>query len=72
MEAQDLWKSSTSVSAQGRKRGRAKGLVRIKNLNIGQKLGFGPAQVAWPGLTHAALTSKGRTHIQPLSANELE
>lgn len=72
VEAQDLWKSSTSVSAQGRKRGRAKGLVRIKNLNIGQKLGFGPAQVAWPGLTHAALTSKGRTHIQPLSANELE
>ncbi|TRY71493.1 hypothetical protein TCAL_12614 [Tigriopus californicus] len=72
VEAQDLWKSSTSVSAQGRKRGRAKGLVRMKNLNIGQKMGFGPAQISWPGLTRNALTNTGRTRIQSLPSTELE
>jgi small subunit ribosomal protein S5 len=47
--AQELWKCVTTVSNQGRQRGRAKGLVKIKNLHKGQKLGFGPARVAFPG-----------------------
>lgn len=48
-QAQELWKCVTTVSNQGRQRGRAKGLVRIKNLHRGQKLGFGPARVSFPG-----------------------
>ena len=47
--AQELWKSVTTVSNQGRQRGRSKGLVKIKNLHRGQKLGFGPARVSFPG-----------------------
>lgn len=47
--AQELWKSVTTVSNQGRQRGRAKGLVKIKNLHKGQKLGFGPARISFPG-----------------------
>ena len=49
--AQELWKAVTSVSNQGRQRGRAKGLVKIKNLHKGQKLGFGPSRVSFPGKT---------------------
>jgi hypothetical protein len=47
--AQELWKCVTTVSNQGRQRGRAKGLVKIKNLHRGQKLGFGPARISFPG-----------------------
>ena len=47
----DMWKAMTSVSSQGRKRGRAKGLLKIKNINIGQKLGWGRAKVRFPGLS---------------------
>ena len=46
-----LWKQVTSVSAQGKKRGRAKGLARIKNLNRGQRLGWGREKIRFPGLT---------------------
>ena len=48
-QAQELWKCVTTVSNQGRQRGRAKGLVRIKNLHRGQKLGYGPARISFPG-----------------------
>lgn len=48
-QAPELWKCVTTVSNQGRQRGRAKGLVKIKNLHRGQKLGFGPARVSFPG-----------------------
>jgi len=47
--ARDLWKSVTTVSNQGRKRGRAKSVLKVKNLHVGQKLGFGPARVLFPG-----------------------
>ena len=39
------------MSSQGRQRGRAKGLVRRKNLNRGKLVGFGPGMITWPGLT---------------------
>ena len=39
--ADDLWRSATSVSNAGRKRGRAKGLRRRVDLNKGQRLGVG-------------------------------
>lgn len=50
-KAEALWKTSTSVSSQGRQRGRAKGLVRRKNLNRGKLVGVGPAMIMWPGFT---------------------
>ena len=50
-QAKQLWKSVTSVSNQGRIKGRGRGLLRIKNLNQGQKLGFGKAKVNFAGLT---------------------
>jgi len=46
-----VWKAVTSVSNQGRQRGRAKGLMRYKNLHKGQRMGFGKARVSFPGLT---------------------
>lgn len=56
--AKELWKSVTMVSNQGRQRGRAKGLLKIKNLHKGQKLGMGPARISFPGLTIPALNAE--------------
>jgi hypothetical protein len=41
--AQDLWKTITSVSNAGAKRGRAKrrGATKFKDLNMGQRIGQG-------------------------------
>ncbi len=58
--AQELWKANTSVSSQGKQRGRARSVMRIKNLNRGQKLGFGKAGMAWPGLSMDATDKKGK------------
>lgn len=43
----------TSVSNAGRKRGRAKGVSKkgMKNLNRGQVIGIGKANIVWPGLS---------------------
>ncbi len=43
MTAQDLWKTITSVSNAGAKRGRAKrrGATKFKDLNMGQRIGQG-------------------------------
>ncbi|CAF1435657.1 unnamed protein product [Rotaria magnacalcarata] len=50
--AQDLWKTITSVSNAGAKRGRAKrrGATKFKDLNIGQRIGQGKSNMQWPGL----------------------
>lgn len=50
--ANDLWKSVTSVSSAGSKKGRGKrrGAARGKDLNLGQTIGDGKLQVSWPGL----------------------
>jgi len=56
--ADDLWRSATSVSNAGRKRGRAKGLRRRVDLNKGQRLGVGRAGTVFPGLTGPAMTGK--------------
>lgn len=50
MPADDLWKGVTSVSNAGKKRGRAKGLMRRKDLNRGQVIGIGRDNIQWPGL----------------------
>jgi hypothetical protein len=47
------------VSAQGKKRGRANNLLRKKNLNIGQRLGFGRARLDFPGLTSKVVEGAG-------------
>ncbi|XP_074104955.1 mitochondrial ribosomal protein S5 [Cotesia typhae] len=48
--AERLWKSATSVSNAGRKRGRGKSRRLIKNLNRGQVIGVGKVNMVWPGL----------------------
>ena len=50
--AQDLWKTITSVSNAGAKRGRAKrrGATKFKDLNMGQRIGQGKSNIQWPGL----------------------
>ncbi|XP_076637664.1 mitochondrial ribosomal protein S5 [Colletes latitarsis] len=45
-----LWKSVISVSNAGKRRGRAKSAPKIRDLNKGQKIGFGKAQLMFPGL----------------------
>ncbi len=63
---------STSVSNQGRQRGRAKGLTRIKNLNRGQKLGYGKARMAWPGLNKPAFDrDRNKQQISKMTKEDL-
>lgn len=50
----------SGVSQQGKKRGRARNLLRSKDLNRGQKTGFGPAKIDWPGLTSKVVEGAGR------------
>ncbi|CAD1468165.1 unnamed protein product, partial [Heterotrigona itama] len=49
--ATQLWKSVTSVSNAGKRRGRAKGIVKARDLNRGQKIGHGKVGMLFPGLT---------------------
>lgn len=60
--ADDLWKGVTSVSNAGRKRGRGKGLIRRKDLNRGQVIGIGKANIQWPGLSAPII--RGRELVQ--------
>lgn len=50
--AEQLWKGVTSVSNAGKKRGRGKGVGKktSKDLNRGQMIGVGKANMVWPGL----------------------
>lgn len=60
MPASDLWKGVTSVSNAGKKRGRGKGVGRkiAKDLNKGQIIGFGRANIIWPGLNAPIIRGK--------------
>lgn len=64
-----LWKSHTSVSNAGKKRGRGKGTDKRvrKNLNIGQIIGVGKARMFWPGLTDSVIQSNTVMEVQKLS-----
>lgn len=64
LPAEDLWKGVTSVSNAGKKRGRGKGVGRkiAKNLNKGQVIGVGKANIVWPGLTGPVV--RGRELVQ--------
>jgi len=58
-DANLLWKTQLGVSNQGKKRGRARGLMKKKNLNKGQVIGIGPEKMLFPGLTSNTTTGKG-------------
>ncbi|CRK92370.1 CLUMA_CG005908, isoform A [Clunio marinus] len=66
LPADHLWKAVTSVSNAGRKRGRAKGLMRKKNLNRGQIIGVGKANIQWPGLSAPIIRGRELVHRQTL------
>lgn len=58
-DASTIWKAMAGVSQQGKKRGRARNLLRPKNLNKGQILGFGKRRMDFPGLTSRTFTGAG-------------
>ena len=64
---EDLWKSVTTVSNAGKRRGRGRGASKkLKNLNIGQKIGTGKIKMLWPGLTSPILQGKALIQQQKL------
>lgn len=66
---EELWKSVTSVSNAGRRRGRGKrgSLSKLrKNLNMGQRIGFGKKRMLWPGLTGPVVQGKSLISQQRL------
>lgn len=65
-----MWKGVTSVSNVGRKRGRAKGVRKIVNLNRGQIVGVGKKVVALPGLNTKIFEGKRVNKVKPLKDNE--
>ena len=48
---EDIWKAMSGVSAQGKKRGRARNMLKKTDLNRGQVIGFGKKKIDFPGLT---------------------
>jgi len=52
------------VSSQGKKRGRSRNLLKPKDLNRGQKPGFGKAKILWPGLTTNSPTTGTRQDLK--------
>ncbi|CAL1679187.1 unnamed protein product [Lasius platythorax] len=60
--ADELWKGVTSVSNAGRRRGRAKGLARKRDLNRGQIIGVGKIPIQFPGLNTPVF--RGRELLQ--------
>jgi len=48
---EDIWKAMSGVSAQGKKRGRARNMLKKTDLNRGQIIGFGKKKMDFPGLT---------------------
>lgn len=67
--ADQLWKSVTSVSNAGRRRGRAKGLARKRDLNKGQQLGMGKVRFLFPGLNVPVVRGREIINLQKLSEN---
>lgn len=70
MPADQLWKGVTSVSNAGRKRGRAKGLMRKKDLNRGQVIGIGKTNIQWPGLSAPIIRGREIVQRQQLPPDE--
>lgn len=68
MPADKLWKGITSVSNAGKKRGRGKTISKrnIKDLNKGQVIGVGKANMVWPGLSAPIIRGKELVQQQKL------
>ncbi|GLH01531.1 28S ribosomal protein S5, mitochondrial [Gryllus bimaculatus] len=64
LPADHLWSGVTGVSNAGKKRGRGKGIGRksSKDLNRGQVIGVGKANIVWPGLNAPII--RGRELVQ--------
>lgn len=58
--AEQLWKGCTSVSNAGMKRGRGARVNKrnIRDLNKGQVIGVGRANIVWPGLNTPAIRGR--------------
>ncbi|KAI4486209.1 hypothetical protein M0802_012470 [Mischocyttarus mexicanus] len=56
--AEQLWKGVTSVSNAGKRRGRARGLAKRKDLNKGQIIGQGKIPIQFPGLNVPVVRGK--------------
>lgn len=61
-----MWKGVTSVSNAGRRRGRAKGLARKRDLNRGQIIGVGKVPILFPGLNSPVFRGKELLQQQKL------
>jgi len=70
-DASGLWKAMAGVSAQGKKRGRARNSMKKKNLNVGKRIGYGRAKMSWPGLTSSTISGSGKetkaAKIEPMA-----
>ncbi|KAG5346930.1 RT05 protein, partial [Acromyrmex charruanus] len=64
--AEELWKGVTTVSNAGRRRGRAKGLMKKKDLNKGQIIGVGKISMQFPGLNTPVFRGKELLQQQKL------
>ncbi|KYN31252.1 28S ribosomal protein S5, mitochondrial [Trachymyrmex septentrionalis] len=64
--ADELWKGVTTVSNAGRRRGRAKGLKKKKDLNKGQIIGVGKVPMQFPGLNTPVFRGKELVQQQKL------
>lgn len=70
--AAQLWKSVTSVSNAGKRRGRGKGVARPRDLNRGQRLGCGKIPFVFPGLNAPVMHGEYTNRQRRLMAEEQE
>ncbi|EGI69854.1 28S ribosomal protein S5, mitochondrial [Acromyrmex echinatior] len=64
--ADELWKGVTTVSNAGKRRGRAKGLIKKRDLNKGQIIGVGKISMQFPGLNTPVFRGKELLQQQKL------
>jgi len=68
--ADQLWKAMAGVSAQGKKRGRSRNLMKKKDLNRGQIIGYGKAKVNWPVLVSKATKRDKDSNVERTNVPE--
>ncbi|XP_043792719.1 28S ribosomal protein S5, mitochondrial isoform X1 [Apis laboriosa] len=68
--ASELWKSVTSVSNAGKRRGRGRNVAKMKDLNKNQKIGFGKIPMIFPGLNTTIIQGDVTVQQRPFTENE--
>lgn len=68
--ASELWKSVTSVSNAGKRRGRGKSVIKAKDLNKNQKIGFGKVPIMFPGLNSTVIQGDMTIEQRPFTEQE--